>query len=145
MSSAAAAHCLVCISMQERTRAVTYPQELLVAAKRDPGLITQLERSFAAFLADSEWRTTLPAMPRAQRGTAHALAEQWGFTSTSTKPEHGRCVEIFKNAKSARPSRYHPSNDPSIVIVMVILEERGQYIATVLSVNSPNLQRLPIC
>jgi hypothetical protein len=84
---------------------VTYSPELLLAAKRDPALVAQLERSFATFLADSEWRTTLPTMPRAQRGTAHALAEHWGFTSTSTKPEPGRCVEIFKNAKSARPSR----------------------------------------
>ena len=64
-----------------------------------------LERTFAVFLADSEWRTSLPPMPRAQRATAHALAEQWGFTSASTKAEPARYVEIFKNAKSARPSR----------------------------------------
>ncbi len=67
--------------------------------------MAHLERTFAVFLADSEWRTALPPMPRAQRATAHALAEQWGFTSASTKTEPGRYVEIFKNAKSARPSR----------------------------------------
>ena len=90
---------------QERTRTAAYSPELLLAAKRDPALVAQLERTYATFLADGDWRTTLPPMPRAQRRTAHALAEQWGFTSASTKPEPGRCVEIFKNAKSARPSR----------------------------------------
>lgn len=96
--------------MQERTRTAAYSSELLLAAKRDPSFVAHLERTFAVFLADSEWRTALPPMPRAQRATAHALAEQWGFTTASTKPEPGRCVEIFKNAKSARPSRY--TRDP---------------------------------
>ena len=53
---------------QKRTRAATYAPDMLLAAKRDPGLVALLERTFAAFLVGGERRTTLPPMPRAQRG-----------------------------------------------------------------------------
>lgn len=95
------------IPVQDRTRAVSsYPPDLLLAAKNIAGIIAQLERAFAEFLADSEAkRMTLPAMPRSQRAVAHSLAEQYGLTSHSLKSEPARCVEVFKSQKSALPSR----------------------------------------
>lgn len=91
---------------QERTRAAAYPTDLLLAAKHIPGIVAQLEASFAAFLADPETkRVSLAAMPRSQRAVVHVLARQYGLTSHSTRAEPHRCVELFKNPKSAPPSR----------------------------------------
>ena len=95
------------VPVQERTRQVSYPPDLLLSAKHIPGIVAELERSFAAFLRDPDAkRMSLPAMLRSQRAVAHALAEQYGFASNSVRAEPNRCVEVFKTPKSALPSRF---------------------------------------
>ena len=94
------------VPVQERTRAVTFPPDLILMANNVPGVVAQVEASFAAFLADpGAKRASLPPMPRSQRALAHALAAQYGLASHSLKAEPNRCVEVFKSPNSAPPSR----------------------------------------